>query len=603
MKKIKNIVQMILLITVMVILSTSVYAKTPSITLTLGGKATTKEIAKGTSLRIITKSGNKTISKSKPKYKSSKKTVATVSSKGLIKAKKVGSTTITVTYKKKTVKLNIKVVIPVKSIKVSPTTYGVSLKGNNTSTKQLKATISPTNATNKTVTWKSSNTNVASVSSSGKVTAKNAGTATITATAGGKTASCIVSVSKQTEYHGPTSVPVTSVKLNKSSASVTLGKTITLTATVAPSNATTKTVAWKSSNDKIASVKNGVVTGQAVGRATITATAGNHSATCVVTVEKIPVTSVTLNKTSASVNKGSSLQLSATVAPSNATYPTVTWKSNNTAVAMVSSSGLVSPIATGSADITATADGKSATCRVTVTDPYMKTIGGVTFNLYGVNNRSMTIFTDKEINESDTQWVINNRNFVQCGDNADFIRYTGHMHERYYGYVPTVKKGVCVEYGSLGGSKTQFCFNVTNPNRAMSFPVAFYYKGTLVVQTTINCEQGYGLTYNMAQDAENYVINTYGINPNTNFQDFLGQCRIYLNQKYAYGQLPCNAGAEVLKQICHDYGYMSRILFPYVENYNKAPFYSESCTILSGHVMIGVYINGQWLDMFDAQGH
>ena len=150
-------------------------------------------------------------------------------------------------------------------------------------TASLTATVSPSNATNKSVTWTSSNPSVATVSSSGVVTAVANGTATITATTAdgsNKTATCAVTVN----------IPVkaTGVSLNQTSLTLTsAGQTATLQATVSPSNASNKNVTWSSSNPSVATVSNGVVTAVANGTATITVTTAdgsNKTATCAVTV-------------------------------------------------------------------------------------------------------------------------------------------------------------------------------------------------------------------------------------------------------------------------------------------------------------------------------
>ena len=148
----------------------------------------------------------------------------------------------------------------------------------------LTATITPSNATgDKTVKWSSSNAEVAAVDSNGKVTAKKAGTAVITATSSNrKTASCTVTV-KQKE------IAITGVSLNKSTTSITEGESETLTATITPSNATgDKTVKWSSSNAEVAAVdSNGKVTAKKAGTAVITATSSNgKSASCIVTVKQ-----------------------------------------------------------------------------------------------------------------------------------------------------------------------------------------------------------------------------------------------------------------------------------------------------------------------------
>ena len=147
--------------------------------------------------------------------------------------------------------------------------------------KTLIATVQPSDATIQNVTWESSNTEVATVDANGKVTAEGEGEATITVTTadGGKTATCAVTVTAAP-------VPVSGVSLNKDSTSLTVGDTETLTATVAPDNATNRAVTWASSNPSVAKVENGVVTALACGTAVITATTqdGNHTATCAVTV-------------------------------------------------------------------------------------------------------------------------------------------------------------------------------------------------------------------------------------------------------------------------------------------------------------------------------
>ena len=145
----------------------------------------------------------------------------------------------------------------------------------------LVVTVSPSNATDKSITWSSTNSSVASVSG-GKVTAKSEGTTTITAEAhNGKTATCTVTVNEPV----PEVVEVTSVSLNKTSLTLEIGESETLTATVLPSNATDKSVTWTSSAQSVATVANGTVTAVGSGTATITATTSNgKKATCMVTV-------------------------------------------------------------------------------------------------------------------------------------------------------------------------------------------------------------------------------------------------------------------------------------------------------------------------------
>ena len=171
-------------------------------------------------------------------------------------------------------------------------------------------------------------------------------------------------------------IAVAGITLDKTTASVEEGKSLTLIATVTPDNATDKTVTWTTSDQSVATVDStGIVTGIKAGTATITAKAGEKTATCTVTVtavstepEVVSVTGVTLDKATATLDINQTLTLVATVAPENATNKAVTWASDNTGVATVDNSGKVTAVAAGTANITVTtADGgKTATCAVTV---------------------------------------------------------------------------------------------------------------------------------------------------------------------------------------------------------------------------------------------
>lgn len=176
--------------------------------------------------------------------------------------------------------------IKVTSVTVSPST--ATLKMDGTKTVQLSATVSPSNATNKSVTWSTSNSSVATVSSSGFVTAQAAGSATITCKANdgsGKYGNCAVTVSASDP------IKVSGISLNYSSLSLVKGRTRQLRATITPSNATDKTVTWTSNNSSVATVSNdGNVTAVERGTATITCKAKDGSgvqATCDITVASV----------------------------------------------------------------------------------------------------------------------------------------------------------------------------------------------------------------------------------------------------------------------------------------------------------------------------
>lgn len=235
----------------------------------------------------------------------------------------------------------------------------------------VKATVTPANADNKTLTWTSSNAKIATVSN-GVVKGVKAGRVIITAkTTDGSniSATCTVTVKQ----------PVTSISLSKKATMYT-GKKLTLKAKVNPANASNKALTWKSSNTKIAKVaSNGVVTGVKAGTVKITATAkdgSRKSATCTVTVRQ-SVSKITLSKTNVVLpKKGSSYNVRVTVAPKNAYNKNVAVKSAKTKVAKVSASTVksgktvkITAVKKGTTKVVFTAkDGskKSATCKVTV---------------------------------------------------------------------------------------------------------------------------------------------------------------------------------------------------------------------------------------------
>ena len=232
-------------------------------------------------------------------------------------------------------------------------------------TLQLTATVLPSTTSNPSVSWSSSNTSVATVSSNGLVTAKSAGNAVITAiTTDGSnlSASCNVTVKQL----------ATSISLNKTSETLYMGNTLQLTATVYPNSTSDKSVSWSSDNSAVATVSSdGLVTPISTGTATITVRTedgSNLTAQCIVTVKQY-ATSISLSETDVTICTGNTLQLAATVSPSTTSNPSVTWSSSKTSVATVSSIGLVTAKSTGTAVITAkTADGSnlSASCNVTV---------------------------------------------------------------------------------------------------------------------------------------------------------------------------------------------------------------------------------------------
>ena len=238
----------------------------------------------------------------------------------------------------------------------------------------LVATVLPKDAEYDGVTWASSNASVASVNS-GTVTAVKEGTATITASAGGKSATCTVTVSTKV-------VAVTSIALDKTSLSMQVGETETITATVSPDNATDKSVTWGSSDVSVATVFDGIITAKKSGEATISAKSGPCIAKCKVTII-VSAESITLDKTIFSLAVGETVQLTATVKPDDATDKKVVWNSSDETVATVDD-GKVTAVKSGKATITAKCGGKTAECAVTVAVPTSSvTLDKTTLSLAG----------------------------------------------------------------------------------------------------------------------------------------------------------------------------------------------------------------------------
>ncbi len=251
----------------------------------------------------------------------------------------------------------------------------------------LSAIITPSNATNKKVTWKSTQESIATVSN-GNVLAVDAGKAIIIATTddGGYQATCLVTV--QTDE-----VHVDGVSLNTDRISMKVGESATLYATVSPNDATNKKVAWSSSNPSVVVVtSSGKVTGVSEGTAVITVTTedGQKTDTCVVTVSNgsgdIRVTGVDIDRSSVSLKVNDTITLKATVSPSNATNKNVTWTTSDSSIATVNSNGVVKAVAVGKATITVTTeDGqKTDTCAVTVSEPAPQPSGDNTLLYVGI---------------------------------------------------------------------------------------------------------------------------------------------------------------------------------------------------------------------------
>ncbi len=238
---------------------------------------------------------------------------------------------------------------------------------------KLQATVSPADATNKSVTWKSSDASVVSVDQNGEIVAKKVGSAAITVTSedGMKTASCNVVVEERV-------ILVTAVTLNKTELTLYENESEKLTAVVVPADATYKDIEWSSNNEDVATVDaEGNVTALKEGTAQISATAQNSTikSVCTVVVEKkvIPVTAVSLNYLTLVVDLNETGKLVPIFEPTDASNRNITWISDDEAVATVDSNGNVVGVSYGNTTVTATTeDGEfAAVCDVIVAQSWL----------------------------------------------------------------------------------------------------------------------------------------------------------------------------------------------------------------------------------------
>ncbi len=373
------------------------------------------------------------------KYTSSNEDVATVNELGLIKTKAVGSAVITVVSDD-----NEKIKDEVE-IKVTGTTVGVekiSLSESNLSltvgqTWELKPSILPENATDKSISWASSNGEIATIDSFGKVSAKKEGKMTITAKAmSGVKSTCEVEVIAETEPE--------SVELSNDNLTIKKGETYNLSATVKPDKVKNKGLTWSSDNTGVVEVNDeGKVTGIGLGVATVTVRTSNarldslkvtviFEESAVVTTPTPEVTTptviyptgISLDSVLVNIYPGEQQQLTAMIAPDTATNKNITWLSNNTNIATVNGGGLITGVSPGETLITArTSNGKTTNVRVVINeDPNSPTgvsLSTTSVNIYPGEQQLVTAkvepntATNKEIS-----WSSNNSSVVNVNSNG-----------------------------------------------------------------------------------------------------------------------------------------------------------------------------------------
>ena len=347
------------------------------------------------------------------------------------------------------------------------------LKMGETETATLIATVTVDNGEDQTVTWESSDEDIAAVSG-GIVTAKKAGTVKITATSTADTtqsAICEVTV----EAADPPAPTVTKVEVTPKTLDMTVGgETKTLTATVTMSDgSTSQGVTWSVSDSSVATVSDGVVTARSAGTATVTASAGNMSDSCTVTVPppvlNVPVTGVTVDGgQNQTVTEGKTLELRAVIEPAHASNKNVTWSSADSTIASVDrNTGVVTGVkAGGPVSITVTTEDGSRSASVNVTVVSSVADFGVTpsrgvnpINV-GVSTMTLSAGTDKAVtwsSEDETIATVNSSGQV-TGVSPGKVKITATAEDGSKGEYMVEVSGLVIEETSInvvvGYSKT-----------------------------------------------------------------------------------------------------------------------------------------------------
>lgn len=276
----------------------------------------------------------------------------------------------------------------------------------------LVATVTPANTTEEVV-WSSSNTAVATVNNVGEVTAVGAGSATITAKVGNKSAKCTVNVL----------APITKVTLDKTEMTLVKGQTGELKVTYEPLVTTDVTTpVWNSLKPEVATVKDGIVTAVSAGTATITVKVGNITTACTVTVTDVPLEGIEINKDDFELPVGESETLSIIYNPENTTdAKDVTWVSSNSEVVKVEN-GKVTALKIGTATITARVGNHTDTVVITVPEVLIEgitlTAEKTKLEVGGTTQLTLTVTPDKVTEEVVATYTSSDENVLTVDENG-----------------------------------------------------------------------------------------------------------------------------------------------------------------------------------------
>lgn len=350
-------------------------APEPVATITVTLNAGTLTVGQSTQATAVLKDANGNVLTGRTiSWTSAAPELASVSASGLVSAVAAGSATISASSEGKTgnatVVIQAGALAPVATVTLSATSSSMFVGQSQLVTVTLKDAQNNT-LTGRTVTWSSSNLAVLTVAPSGQVTAVGSGVASVTATSEGKSGTFGFSVATTTPV-----VPVASVSLTASATSLAIGQTMPVLATLKDGHGTVltgRTITWSSSAPNVATVStSGVVTGVAGGSAMISASSEGITGSLAFTVNAPGgVNTVTVTLSSPALSVGQTTQATAVAKDGSGASlsGTPTWASSNSAIATVSTTGLVSAVGSGSATITATLAGTQGSASLGVTAP------------------------------------------------------------------------------------------------------------------------------------------------------------------------------------------------------------------------------------------
>ncbi|WP_195301629.1 Ig-like domain-containing protein [[Clostridium] innocuum] len=453
--------------------------------------------------------------------------IASVDANGKVTAKSIGNTYV---YAETANGLEARCIIRVTAKEIKP----IGIKLNETDIRvemgksvQLKATITPEDASNKKVSWRVGNPQIASVDANGKVTAKSIGNTYVYAeTANGLEARCIIRVTAK-------EIKPTGIRLNETDIRVEMGKSVQLKATITPEDASNKKVSWRVGNLQIASVDvNGKVTAKSIGNTYVYAeTANGLEARCIirVTAKEIKPTGIKLNETD--IKMGENFQLKATITPEDASNKKVNWRVGNPQIASVDVNGKVTAKSIGNTYVYAeTANGLSTKCM----------IRSIKDNPGFIIENGKTYYIDSETGAKAKGYkIIQNKKYYFDKETGEMLTGFIKIGNSNYYFLP---EGDVVKGIQKIGNRT-YCFNPETGVQEFGYRIynskKYYFNAMTGIMETGFIKVGTIMYYflpegDVAKGIQKIGNSTFCFNPETGVQEF--GYKIQDNKRYYFDE-------------------------------------------------------------------